>query len=64
VIPLPICLLLIFAFGIWVIALYPRRACIRCGRNCAGRMAGGTIDDPICVECVDRERREAEGLET
>lgn len=50
-IPAPI---LICALLIWSVALWPRLHCIRCGRNRAGRMAGGTIDSPICIDCVDR----------
>jgi len=57
VIPLPICILLIFAFGLWAVALYPRRACSVCGRNRAGRMAGGTIDNPICIDCINDGNR-------
>lgn len=50
-------ILVIFAFGIWGVAFRPRRACSVRGRDCAGRMAGGTIDYPICVECLgDRGR--------
>lgn len=32
--------------------------CTRCERPCGARMAGGTVDRPVCVLCVERERRD------
>jgi hypothetical protein len=51
--PLPLAILLIFACLVGAIAPYPVRRCVKCGRNRAGRMAGGTVDDPICIECIN-----------
>lgn len=49
---MPILGLLIFAGIIFILALYPRSYCVKCGKNRAGRMAAETVDRPICIECV------------
>lgn len=56
-------LLVIGIFGIVVTAgmLADAVTDYRCvGCNCAvgGRVAGGTIDQPLCVKCVEGERQE------
>jgi hypothetical protein len=46
---LALCLVAAAALG------QPRHRCVRCGRVCDGRMAGGTIDEPVCLRCVRAE---------
>lgn len=38
-----------------------RRPCSRCQRDCAGRIAGGTPDSPLCIDCVKAERSGGDG---
>lgn len=43
---------LIMAVALYASGLSIR--CVVCGRRCGGRIAGGTVDAPECVECVRR----------
>ena len=34
------------------LAMWETPRCVACGRKCGGRIAGGTIDSPLCPECA------------
>lgn len=54
---LVIAIALLVVLGTATVAIWPRMNCTVCGKNRAGQMAGGTIDNPICIDCVDESPR-------